>query len=506
MRKGILGSIAALAAGAASAWGQGPAPISAAGGQPTQVLSSGVVPASGPSPVIMPPIQVGPPADPQGLGPTAGIGPPPGPMYPNPGPYGAPMYQPPPSDITGGGTGGYGAAPQWWFDGEYLLWFAKGQPINFPLVTTSAPGQGGVLGMPSTLQLQNADDISYGSMSGFRLSSGFFGDADRRFGALVTGFYTEQKGINNLFGTSAPFGMNSVGIPLLARPFLDTTTGSSSLVVTDNSYGTGSVLTSTTTQTWGVEASGIWNIYRSAPTAKTLCSLDLLAGYKFLQNSEALTVQSFTTLNDVRLIPILRPGPFGVPIQVGVRIVPIPIPVGGVLTGSPATVQVLDNISASNRFNGGVFGLRHEIRHGMWNVTTTGKIGIGNMHQTLNISGVTSFANPRTDRVGASYGGLYANASNIGKFNNDEFAIIPELTMNFGVNLTKSVNLFVGYNLMWISSVARPGNQVNPLIDSSTVPFSPNYGDLGRVPGSRLLFVQDDFWLTGVNFGLSVKY
>ena len=172
----------------------------------------------------------------------------------------------------------------------------------------------------------------------------------------MTGFYTEQKGYNELFATSAPAGFSSVGIPLLARPFIDTNTGSSSLVVTNSQFGVGSALVSSTTQTWGVEAAGIWNLYRSCPDGARACSLDLIAGYKFLQHTETLSVESFTTLNDAIVVPIFRPGPFGVPVQIGVRIIPIPVPVGGVIT-APATVQVVDRIHASNRFNGGVFGL-----------------------------------------------------------------------------------------------------------------------------------------------------
>ena len=402
--------------------------------------------------------------------------------------------------------GGYGAAPRWWFDGEYLLWYAKAQPVNFPLLTTSAPNQSGIIGFPSTIQLVPGEHINYGRSAASGPSSGFFGDADRRFGALLTGFYTEQKGINHLFATSAPFSMTSAGIPLLARPFIDTNTGSSSLVVTNSQFGVGSALVSTTTQTWGVEASAVWNIFRSCPGEKCMTSLDLIAGYKFLQNAENLSVQSFTTLNNVTIIPVFQPGPFGVPVQVGFRIIPTAVPVGGVVTGAPATVQVLDRISTTNKFNGGVFGLRHEMHYGMWSLTTTGKIGIGDMHETINMYGLTSFANPSTGRVGASYGGLFANSSNFGTFHHDEFVIIPELTVNVGVNLTKSITLFAGYNFMWISQVARPANQINPVVDSSTVPFSPNFGQLGHVPGITQLFKQDEFFLQGVNFGMSIRY
>src|SRR2546429_432146 len=137
MRRGILGSIAALAAGAGTAWGQlpaspadlpPPAPIAPATVDPGVVRADGSLLPPGvaglgkspPAPVIMPPVQFGPPGDPQGLGPALGYGPPPGPMYPNPGPYAAPTWQP-----AGPGPGGAiaanlppagtpGAAPHTW--------------------------------------------------------------------------------------------------------------------------------------------------------------------------------------------------------------------------------------------------------------------------------------------------------------------------------------------------------------------------------------------------------
>jgi hypothetical protein len=509
MRKGILGSIAALAAGAGAAWGQAPLPLPPAG--PAAIAPSGIGGSSpppvgvggGPAPVLMPPLAVGPAGDPLGLGPTASFGPPPGPMYPPPGPYSAPLYQPAPP-TTGGG---YGAAPHWWLSGDYLLWFAKGQPVNFPLLTTSAPNQAGFLNFPSTIQLVPADDLSYNAINGFRLNGGFFGDADRRFGLDVTGFYTQRK-TNEQFFTVSPQGPGvvNVGLPLLARPFIDTTTGSRSLVVANLGLGVGSAHISTSTQTWGIEAAAVWNLYRSEPTDKFWCSLNFTAGYKFMELQEDMLIESLTTLNAVRAIPIFRPGPFGVGVLVGFRVIPVPFPVGGTFTGAPASVQVTDRFTATNRFNGATFGLQHEMRYGMFSLTTIAKIGLGNMHQVLEIQGSTAFANPATGLAGSSYGGLFANSTNIGSFNNDEFAVIPELTMNLGINLTRRLSMFVGYNLLYVNKVARPGAQINPVVDASTVPLSPTYGATGQVPGTRLLFVQDDFWLQGANFGFTFKY
>ena len=171
----------------------------------------------------MPPGNFGPPGDPLGLGPVGGFGPPPGPTYPMPGPYTHQAYQPPPPlPNVGGGVGGdrglgYGSAPHWWFDGEYLLWFTKGQPINFPLVTASAPADAGVLTAGSTLVLSGQRDLGYNAMNGFRLTAGFFGDADRRFGFQMSGFITERRANVQDFGSL----QNVSGIPTLARPFID---------------------------------------------------------------------------------------------------------------------------------------------------------------------------------------------------------------------------------------------------------------------------------------------
>jgi hypothetical protein len=177
-----------------------------------------------------------------------------------------------------------------------------------------------------------------------------------------------------------------------------------------------------------------------------------------------------------------------------------------VVTGAPATIQIVDRYSTTNNFNGINLGFRHEFRYNMFSLTTTGKLGLGNMHQVLDIQGTTSFANPLTGRAGSAFGGLYANATNIGRYDNDEFAVIPEITLNFGVNVTRRMTAYVGYNFLYMNKVLRPGNHLNPVIDSSTAPFSPVYGRSGRVPGSPVSLVQDEFYLHGVNFGLNVKY
>jgi hypothetical protein len=250
----------------------------------------------------------------------------------------------------------------------------------------------------------------------------------------------------------------------------------------------------------------MWNIYRSGPESNRQSSWDFLLGYKFWELSEDLTMESYVNLNNFLTVPIFTTGPFGVPTIIGFRLIPIPFPVGGVVTGPPATVSIVDRFQVTNRFNGAFIGLRNELRWGMWSLNTTAKLGFGHMHQILQIQGTTAFVNPNTNVAGSSFGGLYANSSNIGKFDNDEFAVIPELSVNVGLNLTRQLSAYIGATVLYANRVARPGDQLNPVIDATTVPFHPTYGNPGSVPATPILFNQNEFWLYGVNFGMMFKY
>lgn len=516
MRKGMLGSIAALAAGAGSAWAQAPMPIGPASGPPAGIKTiaaqepfgvpgaNGLQGPGGPSPVIMPPLGIGPPGDPQGIGPAGGNGPPPGPMYPMPGPYAQPLWQP-------AGPGGLGAdaagapgvgAPRFWFRNELLLWFPKANPLSFPLVTTSAPNDLGQLNRASTLVLVGQGDLSFDMTTGGRFSMGFFGDANRRFGFEMSGFFMSEANNENFFQTSPS------GIPTLARPYIDSVNrATASLLLANPNFASASVLVDASTRTYSAEASGVFNLFRSAPGSPFQFSLDFLAGYRFLELTENLMIESRSTLQVPDTIaPLFVVGPNGTLTQVGQQIVPIPVPFGGTTIVSPSLVTVSDGIRTQNRFNGGQVGLRLESRYGMFSLAATGKLGLGHMHQTVELGGGSGFVNLANGVSGGSYGGLYNNASNIGKFNNDEFAVMPEFSGNLGINVTRSVQCYVGYNFLYMNKVVRPGTQLNPVVSGAQIPFSPTFGQAGRPAVARLGFDQEDFWLMGVNLGLQIRF
>jgi len=520
MRTGILGSIAATVLGASTAWGQSSLPSPAAvapstiGSQFQQIEAWS--PHSAPPGVVLPGMPGVPPGGPPIDAPfEGGMAPqPPVPMYPPPGPYTAPMFQSTPPQPGASHNVGSGTAPHFWSSFEYLLYFPKSQNVPFSLLTSSAPNDDGRIGRGSTLNLVPAGDYTYNLASGFRATIGAFGDDDRRYGVEASGFALEQKSNIQTFSSQAG------GIPLLARPFVDSTTfDSSSAIIADLFYGSGSAVFRTSTQTWGTEASGVLNLYRSCPDSTCQISIDAIAGYRYLQLTEELSI---TSLSDISRTPStinrfdadpnnmdqalpttpggLIPGAFR-----SFLIIPV-VDVGGTRITTPGAIAIQDSFTVKNRFNGGQVGLRSFTRYGMFSLLLSGKVALGSMRQTVDISGATGIYDGIRGFTGGSYGGVLANASNIGRYTNEDYAVIPEFNAAVGVNLTRNLTVSMGYNLLYIDNVVRPGTLVNPVVNRAQIPASSTYGSANTIPTFTELFKTQEFFLHGANFSMTFKY
>jgi hypothetical protein len=475
MRKRLLGAIAAVAAGAGAAWGQAPAPpppmpIGTVGG-----YHGGLMPVTGAAEPIPPPVGFGPgmAADPAGMFPGGPVG------YPPPGMYGQPGWQPPFTKHDGL----YAGAPRVWLTGEYLLWFAKSQPVRFPFVTTSAPVAGGRIGETSTLILHpTTGDLGYNLFSGFRITGGFFKDDCRRHGWYASGFMTEHKA-NVFFAQSDPTGQ-----PLLARPFINAVTGQHDvLLVSFPTFAAGNVTVYSSSRTWGAEGGPIVNLFRSCPDdgCGPFWNVDLLFGFRYFELKEDLRMQSFTDVLPGQTVPF-----------------------DGKLYFGPVNIEVHDEFTTLNQFYGGQVGLNTELRYGKYYLGALGKIALGVMHQRVDINGWSVLRQDPAAQVPPAVvpGGLYANATNIGRYRNDEFAVIPEVNVNLGYNWTSWMTTFIGYSFIYASRVVRPGDQYSPVVNPALVPTSPSFGLGVPVPTPNPVLTQSDFWIQGISFGINLRY
>lgn len=396
-------------------------------------------------------------------------------MYPPPGNYAQPNWQTPATDVLTSRI-----APRVWVTTDYLLGFARSMPNRQgAIVTSGPPATRGVPGTVGTLVRHSTTDFGFDSISGFRISGGAFRDDARRYGWYASGFLMENK--SDLFTAMS----DPTGQPLLARPFINAQTGAAdALLVSFPTFASGTITAVASSQIWGAEGGPIINLYRSAPCDDAcIWNLNLTTGFRFLQLNETFRVSQFSTI---------LPGQTA--------------PFDGKLYGEGTQIEVTDEINALNQFYGGTLGLSTDLWWGRWQLSTTGKVGIGVMSQRLDINGWSIATQAAPLNVSTVPGGLVANATNIGRYRNDEFAVIPEVNMNLGYNWSSWLTTHIGYNFLYINRVIRPSEQYSPVVNTSLIPTSASYGVGGLVATPNPLFTQNEYWLQTVNFGFTVRY
>jgi flagellar motor protein MotB len=83
-----------------------------------------------------------------------------------------------------------------------------------------------------------------------------------------------------------------------------------------------------------------------------------------------------------------------------------------------------------------------------------GKVALGSTIEQLSVNGGTFSS------YGSAPGAYLAQPTNMGLFSRSQFAVVPELNLNFGVRLNPWTSIVVGYSFLYVSSVARPGDQI----------------------------------------------
>jgi hypothetical protein len=128
------------------------------------------------------------------------------------------------------------------------------------------------------------------------------------------------------------------------------------------------------------------------------------------------------------------------------------------------------------------------------------KIALGNMHEEVAITGATVVAVPAVAPV-LTTGGLLTQPSNIGTFERDEFAVIPEFQFNVRYLLLPRLELSLGYTLVYFSDVVRPADQIDLRVDPRQITDPAN-----ATPFPAFTFVDGDYLLQGLNAGLEFRF
>lgn len=347
--------------------------------------------------------------------------------------------------------------PRYWIGGGYLLGGVNDMNAPTLLMTGTATSNN-----PQTAALLNpmtvidGDSLENETLSGGRLYLGFWFPR-RQIWGMGADFFVLGRREERVAAMS-----DAAGNPALARPFFNARNNQPSLIfVSLPGAIQGSFNVDTSTYVWGLDAH-----FRRKLSCGPCSWCDLLIGYRHLNVDETLT------MTDTEI---------GIP--------------GGGLVG---TQIVTDRFGTQNQFNGFMLGLQGERQlFRRWFLQGTCKLSVGNVRQTVDVMGMTNNNGALVE------GGILATATNIGKRSQDRFAVVPEVGVKFGFDLNQNCRFYVGYDVIYLSSAVRPGDQIDLFIDPALLPGGNQMPQVNR-PAPQ--FNTTGFWAQGVNFGMELRY
>jgi hypothetical protein len=164
-----------------------------------------------------------------------------------------------------------------------------------------------------------------------------------------------------------------------------------------------------------------------------------------------------------------------------------------------------DSFSTDNQFHGGQVGVRAMVCHGKFFFGATGKLAVGWTRSELNVLGVTSQSAAPPLPSGTFPAGFYTQPTNAAEPTETNCTIVPELNLRVGCDVFDCVRAFVGYDCLYWSCVARPGDQIDRALNLSQSPAFGG-GALVGVPRPAPILNTSDFFAHGVSAGIELRY
>lgn len=406
---------------------------------------------------------------------------------------------------------------RWYGKAEYLLWKIRNSEL--PQLQLTVPFSASNLDQLQPNITVPGGDVDHAARTGGRITLGYWCDLDHYFGVEASYFQLENRQDpffqNQLQNTPLNVVIQQNVQEVVQNGGVTTTTlNQIPLTVT-----LPALLTVTAngrvgpTDFFGTEISG-----RSTRAYFGPAVFDLLGGFRFINLDENLALSQTvsiqtanpTTVTTNGLAFVNNNGIFNTTV-VGNNVVPvgapitIPQPINGLSTLATSTSN--NQITTYNRFYGANLGASFEC----WCSSRIffngyGKIAVGAMTQQATLVNFTT-----TSALGAApittAGGTFSPLLGTLSHSRTRYAFVPEFNLNVGIQLTTRCRATLGYNLMYLTSVVRPGNQII-FGDSNTALTISGTSQPGGVAISQPTFrYQDtDFYAQGLVGGLEFRY
>jgi len=342
---------------------------------------------------------------------------------------------------------------------DYLLWWMSAPRI--PLLATTGPlSTSGIVGLPGTLPLIGPRELDTSSRSGGRFTVGYVPNDDWGFEGEY--FFLSPE--------STRLAVGSGSHALISRPYVSQQRGETASIVVAPFLASGTLSVDSRSEIHGFDALLTKNLGDRGGFRTTA-----LAGFRYLDFSEELTVTESILTGPRALDPLGT--------RIGVR----------------------DSFSTRNRFYGAMLGLSAEQCFGRFDLRVRGSVSLGAIEESQNIAGAVSRQVPGgVPTLDAR--GLFATPANAGRYSRTEFGAIPELGATVGYHVSRSVHLTAGYQLLYINSVLRPGDQIDRVVDASLISFPPPGTIAGTGTRPAPMFHETDLFLHGLTLGLELRW
>ncbi len=355
-----------------------------------------------------------------------------------------------------------------WLSVDYLMWWTRGAALP-PLVSTSSEivprPVAGVMGQPTTRVLFGDERIGGTLRSGIRVDAGVWFDPAQSCG-LEFDFLRLETNSEFFRGTSD-------GDPILARPFVDATTGQQAAeLVAYPGFVRGDIQVAT-------RSPGLWGwglAYRKClrccrqPSVDYSTRTDWLLGYRHLRVDDGVRI--YEELSS----PLFLAG---------------------------TTLAIEDRFSTQNSFHGFEFGLVRTERYRRLELEYGARIALGWNRASVRIDGDTTINSPGLPPQ-VTDGGFLALGSNSGRYVDTNFGAVLQIGTNLVYHVTDRLGLRMGYTFIYWPGLYRAGDQIDTTVNPNLLP-PPILPLVGlRRPEARL--TDGDFWAQGLNLGLEIRF
>ncbi|WP_236621054.1 BBP7 family outer membrane beta-barrel protein [Rhodopirellula sallentina] len=345
----------------------------------------------------------------------------------------------------------------YWLRAEYLLWSLDGIDLP-PLATTSpagtAPEDTGILNQNGTSVLFGNSTELDSMRSGLRITLGWNGDRQGNgFEMSGMGIFQDEE----TFRSAAS---------LLARPVIDTGVGGeSAMLVSHPDFLSGNLNINVRNQLASFDVNR-----RQLLSARGNQRLDLLLGYRYGNLEEMLRIEQSSEYTAAQ---------------------------GAIIAGT--TVDLFDDFQAENHFHGAQIGLHYQQRAAATTWDSYVKVGLGVNRAETTIRGQTTNTVPGGG-TSTFEGGLLAQSTNIGDYDESTFMALPEIGFNLTTQIRHDMQFTIGYSMLYWSDAVR----VDDAIDRTVSQYPPE--DAAAVGRPDYSLETSSYIAHGLSIGAAFQY